>query len=66
VTEKLMTYALGRGLEPYDAVTVDAIVDKLMNEGGKFSTLLGALIDSPAFQMRRGDGSYNAIAMSAP
>ncbi len=55
VTEKLLTYALGRGLEPYDAVTVDRIADKLMANGGKFSTLLLAVIESPAFQTRRGD-----------
>lgn len=56
VTEKLMTYALGRGLEPYDASTVDAIAERLMNGGGKFSSLLMDVIESPAFQQRRGDG----------
>jgi hypothetical protein len=55
VTEKLMTYALGRGLEPYDAVTVDQITDALLADGGRFSTLLVKVVDSPAFQMRRGD-----------
>ncbi|MEO6003204.1 MAG: DUF1592 domain-containing protein [Opitutus sp.] len=55
VTEKLMTYALGRGLEPSDAPTVDAITDRLLNEGGKFSTLLTSIIESPAFQQRRSD-----------
>lgn len=54
-TEKLLTYALGRGLEPADSVTVDGITEKLVAEGGKFSTLLMAMIESPAFQMRRGD-----------
>jgi hypothetical protein len=54
-TEKLMTYALGRGLEPYDAVTVDRITDEVMADGGKFSTLLTAVVASPAFQTRRGD-----------
>ena len=53
--EKLMTYALGRGLEPYDAVTVDLITNKLMNEGGKFSMLLLEVVESAAFQLRRGD-----------
>jgi hypothetical protein len=55
VTEKLMTYALGRGLEPSDAPTIDAITDRLLNEGGKFSTLLTAIVESPAFQKRRSD-----------
>jgi hypothetical protein len=55
VTEKLMTYALGRGLEPADTPTVEAIADKLTAGGGKFSTLLMEVIESPAFQLRRGD-----------
>ncbi len=55
VTEKLMTYALGRGLGPADAVTVDEISLKLRDSGGKFSVLLGELVRSRPFQMRRGD-----------
>lgn len=53
--EKLMTYALGRGMQPFDSVTVDRITKTLMDEGGKFSTMLLAIVESPAFQMRRGD-----------
>jgi hypothetical protein len=53
VTEKLMTYALGRGLEPADAATVDTLTDRLLTDGGKFSTLLMGVIESPAFQKRR-------------
>jgi hypothetical protein len=60
ITEKLMTYALGRGLEPSDAPTVDAITDRLLKDGGKFSTLLTSVIESPAFQMRRSDPSLVA------
>ncbi|HEX5223051.1 MAG TPA: DUF1588 domain-containing protein [Verrucomicrobiae bacterium] len=55
VTEKLLTYALGRGLEPADIITVDGIADQMMANYGKFSTLLMALVESPAFQTRRGD-----------
>jgi hypothetical protein len=55
VTEKLMTYALGRGLEPADSVTVDRIARDLVADGGKFSTLLTHVVESPAFQTRRGD-----------
>ena len=54
-TEKLLTYALGRGLEPYDAVTVDRVAANVATDGGKFSTLLFGVIESPAFQTRRGD-----------
>jgi hypothetical protein len=56
-TEKLMTYSLGRGLAPFDAVTVDQITARVMADGGKFSTLLLAVVESPAFQTRRGDGN---------
>ncbi len=55
VSEKLLTYALGRGLDPGDAVTVDRIAEQVAQDGGKFSTLLLAVIESPPFQMRRGD-----------
>jgi mono/diheme cytochrome c family protein len=55
VSEKLLTYALGRGLEPYDAVTVDRIADEVAADNGKFSTLLLGVVESPAFQTRRGD-----------
>jgi mono/diheme cytochrome c family protein len=54
-TEKFLTYALGRGLEPYDAVTVDRVAAAVAADGGKFSTLLFGVIESPAFQTRRGD-----------
>lgn len=54
-TEKLLTYALGRGLEPFDAVTVDRISAEVAKDGGKFSTLLMQVIESPAFLTRRGD-----------
>ena len=60
VTEKLMTYALGRGLDPSDAPTIDAITDRLLQDGGKFSTLLTAIIESPAFQKRRSDSALLA------
>ncbi len=53
ITEKLMTYALGRGPEPCDITTVDAIVDKLDQSNGKFSVLITGIIESPAFQKRQ-------------
>lgn len=57
LTEKLMTYALGRGMEYYDTPTVEQISQKLEADGGRFQTLLLGVIESPAFQMRRGDGA---------
>ncbi|MDB6153655.1 MAG: hypothetical protein JWL90_2108 [Chthoniobacteraceae bacterium] len=62
-SEKLLTYALGRGLEPADSVTVDELGGKLMADNGRFSTLLMGVIESAPFQMRRGD---DGASKSAP
>jgi mono/diheme cytochrome c family protein len=64
-TEKLLTYALGRGLEPADAVTVDRVTAAVHADGGKFSTLLLGIIESPAFQTRRGDDAGEAASAPA-
>ncbi|MDB6129097.1 MAG: hypothetical protein JWM04_204, partial [Verrucomicrobiales bacterium] len=53
LTEKLLTYALGRGLDYYDVETIDKIVDRLDKEDGQFSALLNGVIESSAFQKRR-------------
>jgi len=53
LTEKLLTYALGRGLEHYDVQSVDEIVWRLEKEQGRFSALLMGIIDSAPFQKRR-------------
>jgi hypothetical protein len=55
-TEKLLTYATGRGVEYYDAPTIEKIVDQLERDGGKARTLVYGVIESAPFQMRRGDG----------
>jgi hypothetical protein len=53
VAEKLLTYALGRGVEFTDAHTIEEIVDALDQSDGKFSVLIDAVIHSPQFQRRR-------------
>jgi hypothetical protein len=53
VTEKLMTYALGRGLEYYDLPAVRAAVRESAQNDYRFSTLILAIVNSPPFQMRR-------------
>jgi hypothetical protein len=53
LTEKLLTYALGRGLEYYDEHTVDQIVQQLDREQGKFSALLMGIVESSPFQKQR-------------
>lgn len=53
LTEKLLTYALGRGLEYYDEHTVDQIVRRLNQADGRFSVLLTGVIESAPFQRQR-------------
>lgn len=53
VTEKLLTYALGRGVEYYDTSTLDQLVDQLEASGGHPSVLIQGIINSASFQQRR-------------
>jgi hypothetical protein len=55
LTEKLLTYALGRGPQPCDVTTIDAIVDRLRAEDGRLTTLVTSIIESAPFQKRRAD-----------
>ncbi len=52
LTEKLLTYALGRGLEYYDRCAVDKIIGKLHEQDSKFSTLLEQIVLSDPFQKK--------------
>jgi hypothetical protein len=62
MTEKLMTYALGRGLEYYDVESVDRVVTSLGRDNGRFSTLLMGVIDSAPFQRQRPPSLPNLMA----
>ena len=53
VAEKLMTYALGRGIEPTDAPAVRQVVRDAARDGYRWSTVLLGIVKSPPFQMRR-------------
>jgi hypothetical protein len=53
VTERLLTYALGRGLEAFDAPTVRRIVREAAPNDYRLSALLRGVVTSHAFQMRR-------------
>jgi hypothetical protein len=52
LTEKLITYALGRGLTENDKPAVQQIVSRVSAGGYKFSTLVLEIVNSPQFQMR--------------
>lgn len=53
LSEKLLTYALGRGVDYYDTLTVDRLVEGLEQSGGDLRGLLRGVVDSAPFQRRR-------------
>ena len=53
LTAKLLTYALGRGLERYDTKTVKAIAGRLPASDYRFSALVLEIVKSLPFQSRR-------------
>ena len=52
VTEKLLSYALGRGLEHVDRPTVRAVVRDAAADDYRWSALIAGIVKSPAFLMR--------------
>ncbi|HYE31887.1 MAG TPA: DUF1592 domain-containing protein [Methylomirabilota bacterium] len=56
ITEKMLTYALGRGLEYYDKCAVDKVAEQLGKGDYKFSKLVTEIVRSVPFQQRRGEG----------
>jgi Protein of unknown function (DUF1588)/Protein of unknown function (DUF1585)/Protein of unknown function (DUF1592) len=55
LSEKLLTYAIGRGVEYYDATTIDQLVARLESRGGNLRELIQGIVESAPFQKRRGD-----------
>jgi hypothetical protein len=53
LTEKLLTFALGRGVDYYDAPAVRKIVRDAENDRYRFSSLILGIVKSTPFQMRR-------------
>ncbi len=60
LAEKMLTYAVGRGVEYYDAPTINQIVDRVGKNQGKLRELIYGVIESAPFQKRRGDGNMLA------
>jgi len=54
LTEKMLTYALGRGVEYYDTRTLDRIGAALAKNDYRFSTLVTEIVKSDPFRLRRG------------
>ena len=52
MTEMLLTYAVGRGLEDYDMPVVRSIVREASGKNYRFSSLVLGVVKSAPFQMR--------------
>ena len=55
LTENLMTFALGRGVEYYDAPAIRKILRNSEKDGYRFSSLILGIVQSAPFQMRRAE-----------
>ena len=66
LTEKMLTYALGRGLEAYDVETVDQITDRLMQAEGKPSALFAGIVASAPFQKTRATNPTESFSSPKP
>jgi hypothetical protein len=55
IATKILTYALGRGIESFDRRTVREIVNQTAAQDYRFQALILAVTHSPAFQQRRGE-----------
>ena len=62
LTEKMLTYALGRGLEYYDKCAVERIAKNLAKDHYRFDTLIMEIVRSTPFQLRRGESQSVDIA----
>jgi hypothetical protein len=55
ISRKMLTYALGRGLEPYDDCAVQDLVNRLEKDDYRFSSLVFGIVTSDPFRKRRGE-----------
>jgi hypothetical protein len=55
IVKKMLTYALGRGTEPYDRPAIDIILARMAKENNSFQSMILAIAESVPFQKRRGD-----------
>jgi len=53
LTEKLLTFALGRGVEHYDAPAVRTVVREAKEDNYRFSRIILGIVQSTPFQMRK-------------
>jgi len=65
MTEKLLTYGLGRGLEYYDMPVVRAIARDAERQNNRFSALITGIVKSAPFQMKKASGNGAPVTTSA-
>jgi hypothetical protein len=65
MTEKMMTYALGRGLEYYDMPVVRGIVRESAKDDYRFSSIVMGIVNTTAFQMKRAKEAETAPVNTA-
>jgi hypothetical protein len=66
VTSKLLTYALGRGVEYYDGPAVRRIVRQAISNGATWSSVIIGIVDSPPFQMRMSESRSTEASLRSP
>jgi hypothetical protein len=64
-TEKMLTYALGRGLEPYDRAAVDKITQQVVQDNYRFSAVVLGIVNSVPFQMRESESGKPDATVTA-
>ncbi|MCG8601036.1 MAG: DUF1592 domain-containing protein [Verrucomicrobiales bacterium] len=62
LAEKLLTFSVGRGIEYYDAPTIDKIVEDIESRGATLREIVYGVVESAPFQKRRGDGDMFATS----
>jgi hypothetical protein len=66
LSEKMLTYALGRGLDYYDVQTVDELVARIEAGDGGASGLLMGIVESAPFQKSRRPKAPEAALLDQP
>ena len=66
VTQKLLTYALARGLEPSDMPAVRAIVRDAANDDYRFSALVLGVVRSAPFRLQSSAGEATIAMLAEP
>ena len=66
LAEKVMIYALGRGLEGYDRRALKQITSNLAASDYRFSALVSGIVNSVPFQMGRADAAASSVSKAQP